>query len=126
MTRVSLKKVAQLLALCSVGISAAAAAAEWPPLPAQGFIKGRAAQQDDVAKGNAVFAAIVNGVVVGKPLPIAIPQYAQLRSSHAPVIVLQAELANGLKVYGVRGLDGKNAVVSESDLELLGTKRPPN
>jgi hypothetical protein len=126
MTKVSLRRVAQMLALSIVGISADAAAAEWPPLPAQGFIKGRAAQKDDVAKGNAVFAAVVNGVVVGKPLPVSIPQYAQLRASHDRVIVVQAELANGFRLYGVRGLDGKNAVVAETDLELLGTKRPSN
>jgi len=125
MTRASIKWVAQLLACVGIVMSTAAAAAEWPPLPTQGFIKGRAAQQDDVVKGNAVFAAVANGVVVGKPIPIAIPQYAQLRAGHDRVIVVQAEVANGLRVYGVRRLDGKSSVVAETDVELLGTTRPP-
>ena len=115
------KKVAWLLVL---GGASAAAAAEWPPLPSSGFVTGRPAQKEDVAKGNAIFSAVVNGVVVGKPLPIKIPQYALLRDGRKPVILVQAEVANGMKVYGVRGLDGKQQVVTESDIELLGTQKP--
>ena len=115
------KKVAWLLVL---GGASAAATAEWPPLPSSGFVTGRPAQKEDVAKGNAVFSAVVNGVVVGKPLPIKIPQYAVLRDGRKAVILVQAEVANGIKVYGVRGLDGKQQVVTESDIELLGTQKP--
>src|SRR6516225_8025134 len=118
----TLKKVAWLLVL---GGASAAAATEWPPLPSSGgFVTGRPAQKEDVAKGNAIFSAVVNGVVVGKPLPIKIPQYALLRDGHKPAILVQAEVANGMKVYGVRGLDGKQQVVTESDIELLGTQKP--
>ena len=117
----TLKKVAWLLVL---GGASAAAAAEWPPLPSSGFVTGRPAQKEDVAKGNAIFSAVVNGVVVGKPLPIKIPQYAVLRDGRKAVILVQAEVANGIKVYGVRGLDGKQQVVTESDIELLGTQKP--
>jgi hypothetical protein len=117
----TLRKVAWLLVL---GGASAAAAAEWPPLPSSGFVTGRPAQKEDVAKGNAIFSAVVNGVVVGKPLPIKIPQYALLRDGHKPAILVQAEVANGMKVYGVRGLDGKQQVVTEKDIELLGTQKP--
>jgi hypothetical protein len=118
-------KIMALVAF-AIGTATMAAATEWPPPPSHGFITGRAAQKDDIAKGNAVFVAIVNGVAVGKPLAIKIPQYALLRDAHQPVILVQAEEANGLRVYGVRGLNGQNSVVTESDVELLGTKRPPN
>ena len=117
---------ARLVAAFAIGTATMAAATEWPPLPSQGFITGRPAQKDDVANGNAVFVAIVNGVAVGKPLAVRIPQYALLHDGHKPVVLVQAEEANGLKVYGVRGLDGRNTVAMESDVELLGTKRPPN
>lgn len=97
---------------------------EWPPLPSQGFITGRPAHQADVISGNAVFVAAIKDVVIGKPLPIPIPQYALMRDTHERVILVQAEAANGMKLFGVRGLDGKEAVVTEADLELLGTQMP--
>jgi hypothetical protein len=120
----TLKKVAWLLVV--LGAASAAAAADWPPLPSSGFVAGRPAQKEDVAKGNAIFSAVVNGVVVGKPIAISIPQYALLRDTRQRVILVQAEVANGITLFGVRGLDGKEAVVRDTDLELLGTQRPPD
>jgi len=120
----SLKKAALLLCL---GAASAAAAANWPPLPTHGFIKGRPAQKEDVARGDAVFVATVNNVVVvSKPLGIAIPQYAMLRDTHQRVILVQAEEANGVTLYGLRRLNGKEIVVKDTDVDLLGTERPPN
>ena len=118
-----LKKAALLLCL---GAASAAAATNWPPLPSHGFIKGRPAQKEDVARGDAVFVAAVNNVVVGKPLNIAIPQYAVLRDTHQHVILVQAEEANGVTLYGLRRLNGKEIVVKNTDVDLLGTERPPN
>ncbi len=120
-----LKKAARLLAFFALGGSAAGASSDWPPLPSRGFVTGRPAQASDVQNGDAVFVAAVKNVVVGKPLPIAIPQYALLRDTNERVILVQAEDANGIKLFGVRGLDGKEAVVKEADLELLGTWKPP-
>jgi len=124
MISASIKGMAGVLGILGVGGTTIAAATEWPPLPASGFISGRAAQQDDIAKGNAVFVAIVNNVRVGKPLAVAIPQYGRLRTTHEPVIVVQAEDTNGMKVYGVRGLDGHAQIVMASDVELLGRRKP--
>jgi hypothetical protein len=118
-----LRKAAVLLCL---GAASAAAAANWPPLPTHGFIKGRPAQNEDVARGDAVFVAAVNNVVVGKPLGIAIPQYAMLRDTHQRVILVQAEEANGVTLYGLRRLNGKEVVVKDTDVDLLGTERPLN
>jgi hypothetical protein len=119
-----LKRVAQVLTLFAIGGATPAASSEWPPLPSKGFVTGRPAQKSDVANGDAVFVAAVKGVVIGKPLPIPVPQYALLHENHERVILVQAEEANGLKLFGVRGLDGKEAVVAETDLELLGTLMP--
>jgi hypothetical protein len=67
---------------------------DWPPLPKQGFINGRAATPADVAAGNAVFSAAVAGGAVGKstPLRIKIPQYAyyKLESDSFSAIPLRA------------------------------------
>ncbi|MDN3517518.1 hypothetical protein QWY84_07855 [Aquisalimonas lutea] len=49
---------------------------QWPPLPEDGFISGRAAEQQDLEAGNAVFVAAVDGVSIGEPIDIIIPQYA--------------------------------------------------
>jgi hypothetical protein len=83
-------------------------------------------KRSTLPNGDAVFVAAVKDVIVGKPLPISIPQYALLRNTHERVILVQAEEANGIKLFGVRGLDGKEAVVQDTDLELLGTERPAN
>lgn len=115
MTGAGFKKVARLLALSTIGGTTAVNSSDWPPLPSKGFIAGRAAQQDDLRKGDAVFVSMVNNVVVGKPLAISIPQYARLRETHEKVIVVQAEEASGIGILGIRGLDGKEAVVTNQN-----------
>jgi hypothetical protein len=103
------------------------APAAWPPLPATGFVVGRAATDKDVADGNAVFALRAYGVPFGKPLDIVIPQYAYLikkGQQPLPVIVVQAEEGKGMKIFGVRDMNGKTATARESELQLLGTHPP--
>ena len=119
-----LMKAAPLLAFFAIEGTTMALSSEWPLLPSQGFISGRPAHKGDVENGNAVFVAAVKDVIIGKPLPISIPQYALLNDNRERVILVQAEEANGMKLFGVRGLDGKEAVVMETDLELLGTQIP--
>jgi hypothetical protein len=119
-----LKRVTRVLALLMIGGTMAGATSDWPPLPSKGFITARPAQKSDVSNGDAVFVAAVGDLVIGKPLPISIPQYALLHGKHERVIVVQAEEANGMKLFGVRGLDGKETVATETDLELLGTQIP--
>lgn len=102
--------------------AAQAADTSWPPLPKTGFISGRAATTTDVDAGNAAFVARVGETVIGKPIAITIPQYAYYveGKEKPPVIVIQAEEAQGHKMIGARYLNGKEAVGLISDFELLG------
>lgn len=113
-------KMAALLSVLVFVTGGSCMASDWPPLPSKGFVTGRAATFADVKNGDAVFVAAVKGIIIGKPLPVQIPQYAILRETAQRVIVIQAEEANGLKMIGVRTVDGKYAVVTDSDLQWLG------
>ena len=98
----------------------------WPALPTTGFISGRPATDKDVSDGNAVFVLRAYGIAFGKPLDVTIPQYYLTKRGQqaVPVIVMQAEQGKGIRIFGLRGLDGKTATARESELRLLGT-RPP-
>ena len=117
--------------LFALGVAAAAAAqtapVNWPPLPTKGFVSGRPATDKDVAAGNAVFVLKAYGTYFGKPMDIAIPQYAYFtkRSEKPePVLVIQAEIGKGIKLFGVREFDGKTATARDYELQLLGTTPP--
>ena len=123
---------ARLVSLLTIlGLSLASAQQSpspgWPPLPTSGFISGRPATDKDIMEGNAVFALRAYGVAFGKPLDVIIPQYAYLTKRGQrpiPVIVVQAELGKGLKIFGVRDLNGKTATARDFELQLLGTHPP--
>ena len=104
-----------------------AAEKEWPPLPDKGFISGRAATVHDIDEGNAIFVAQSAGTPIGKPLQVTIPQYAYWTNesgARLPVIVVQAEKANGANIFGIRDMYGNDYVCTEPELTLLGTTRP--
>ena len=96
----------------------------WPPLPSVGFLSGRPATKADVRDGNAVFVAEREGVPVGEPLAIEIPQYAvhvDVESGvRTPVIVVQAERAGGIGMIGYRTLAKQDGVGTLPEFELLG------
>jgi hypothetical protein len=125
-----MKTLARLLVLAVLAVAATAEllaqAEQWPPLPKQEFITGRAATRADVAAGKAVFVAEVEGVSVGKVIPIAIPQYAYYMEGgkKKPAIVIQAEEARGLRLVGVRLANGKGLILPLHSVQLLG-KTPP-
>jgi hypothetical protein len=112
------------------GIDMATALAQspaWPALPKTGFIAGRPATQKDVAEGNAVFSADKDGKVIGTPLPVKIPQYALWddgKGHKVPVIVVQAESANGFEIFGFRNASGKFFACTRAELTLLGQTHP--
>jgi hypothetical protein len=97
----------------------------WPALPATGFVSGRAATQDDVNAGNAGFA-IGNGA--GSSLAVQIPQYAYFNDSgvKVPVVLIQAEAAQGKQLAAAKKVDGTVVVGFLSDFTLLGTRPPSN
>ena len=81
----------------------------WPPLPAKGFVSGRTATDEDVAAGNAVFVLKAYGTLFRQAdghRHSAIRLFDQGRRKPVPVIVVQAEIGKGIKLFGVRGLDG--------------------
>jgi hypothetical protein len=89
---------------------------------------GAAATLQDIKDGNAVFVASKGDTAVSKPLTITIPQYAYWRDQdgrRTRVIVVQAEEAKGVRIFGVRNANGKDIVCTEAELTLLGTA-PPN
>jgi hypothetical protein len=91
---------------------------EWPPLPRTGYIAGRAATLQDIKDGNAVFVASNGDTVVSKPLTITIPQYAYWRDQggrRTRVIVVQAEEAKGVHIFGVRDANGKDIACTEAE-----------
>jgi hypothetical protein len=98
---------------------------DWPPLPKQGFITGRAAQAADVQNGDAVFVAAVDGQVIGRPMAVRIPQYVAVKGPpRVKGILVQAEAAQGVEMYGILTADGQSLVTLSSEVELLGTRRP--
>ncbi|OWJ65335.1 hypothetical protein BWR60_20255 [Inquilinus limosus] len=109
-----------------LGLSGPAAwADDWPPLPKQGFITGRAAQAADVQNGDAVFVAAVDGHVIGRPMAVQIPQYVTVKGPpRVKGVLVQAEEAQGVAMYGILTADGQSLVTLSSEVELLGTKRP--
>lgn len=101
-----------------------AADPEWPALPVKGFISGRPATEQDVANGNAIFVAKVGNAVIGKPISVTIPQFAYWRDAagkKVPVVIVQAEEASGMRLFGFRDAAGKDHVATEPELDLLGT-----
>ena len=98
---------------------------KWPPLPVGGFLVGRAAVQADVDSGVAIFATGVEESA-GKALEILIPQYGWYidENVRVPVLILQAEEANGNEVIGARQLDGKTVVGLVEEFVLLGAAAP--
>ena len=102
------------------------ARAEDLQLPATGFLTGRAATEKDVEDGNAVFVAKVGDKSIGTPVPIAIPQFAfwSHPDGKTLVVIVQAEEANGMQLFGFRDASGNETVATGPEIELLGTSRP--
>ncbi len=96
----------------------------WPALPTDGFVTGRAAANDEVDSGQAVFS--MDGQ--GRPIAIAIPQYAfwtDEDGNEHPVIVVQAERApTGMEIVGLLMPDGSHTVATMPELKLLGKEKP--
>jgi hypothetical protein len=88
---------------------------------------GAAATLQDIKDCNAVLVASNGDTAVSKPLTITVPQYAYWRDQggrRIRVIVVQAEEAKGVHIFGVRDANGKDIACTEAELTLLGTAPP--
>lgn len=113
-----------------LGFSASTAGAvtdSWPELPRTGFITGRAAEEADIDRGDAVFVSRFGGVLSGKPVGLQIPQFAYLIGPDGvgtPVVVVQVEANEKGTFFGLRDADGNAYVATEHEVELLGSTHP--
>ena len=111
-----------------LSVTSVRAADDWPALPEKAFVANRPATQEDVDAGRAVFALARDGVVIGKPLDITVPQFALMNNepptSPTKVVVVQAEEFEKGKLLGVRDTNGKEYAVQLSDVTLLGQSHP--
>ncbi len=99
---------------------------QWPALPTTEYVAGRAAGHDDVAEGRAVFVAERDGVPIGKPAAVHIPQYAWYRDQgkRVPVIVIQAEEVGPRKIVGAKLVSGGFIAGFIDEFDLLGQEPP--
>jgi hypothetical protein len=118
--------VASLLSILGFASAVAAEPVVWPPLPKDQFIVGRAATEADVEAGRAVFVAAQGGIVIGKPIAMKIPQYAWHKDGKkkTPVVIIQAEEANGQKIVGALQSNGQFLAATLAEFELLGSNTP--
>jgi len=96
---------------------------QWGPIDLKSwrqtpFIEGRAATDQDVEAGRAVFA------VGGEPVELDLPSCAIVREEGVgeptPVILIQAErLEDGTVAIGFRLVDGGMGITTLDDVELL-------
>lgn len=118
--------MAVFLSILGFSGSGAAESVVWPPLPKHEFTVGRAATKADVEAGRAVFVAAKGDVVIGKPIAMEIPQYAWHKEGKkkTPVVIIQAEEANGQKIVGALQSNGQFLAGTLAEFELLG-RNPP-
>ncbi len=118
--------VAVLLSFLGLSGSVSAESVDWPPLPKNEFMVGRAATKADVEAGRAVFVAAQGDALIGKPIAIEIPQYAWHKDGEkrTPVVIIQAEEANGQQIVGAVQGNGKFLAATLAEFELLG-RNPP-
>lgn len=101
----------------------------WEPLPATGFVVGHSATRSDINSGSAIFVLEEDGVPMGHPLQMQIPQYgyhidAQSKK-RTPCIVVQAESFRGVNLVGFREVGThREAVDVDENFQFLGCSEP--
>jgi len=121
-----MKRLLTMLATLFAGTFVQAQAVQWPPLPKTEYVTGRVATKADVESGRAVFVAENNGVLLGKPAGITLPQYAWHRdgTKKVAVIVIQAEDVGPQRILGAKIVAGGHLAGLETEFELLGQEPP--
>lgn len=100
----------------------------WPDLEKFGFVSGRHATEQDIADQKAIFVAKTDDGYIGTPIDIELPQYAiytdEKDGQKYQVIVIQAEKAQGMEIYGAINInDGSGLISIPADFQLLGNKK---
>jgi hypothetical protein len=126
--RITLVLASLVLFALNAPVMADKAPSAWPALPLAGFVRGRVATIDDVRSGAAAFVLAANGKIIGRPLDIAIPQYAFLHdaktNTDTPVIIIQAETNGSIDFVACFGIvDHALKVATLKEYTLLGTDR---
>jgi hypothetical protein len=125
-----MKRILSILAALFAGISLAkeTMSIAWPDLESVSYIRDRAATKEDVEAGRAVFVLSDEGVSIGAPLDIPVPQYSfhvdQESGTRTPCVIIQAEEARGQKFIGCRLLDGSIMAGTFPEFVLLGATPP--
>ena len=104
----------------------------WPQLSQFPSFRHRLATQDDIDAGHAAFLVPGPGgptaPPIGIPLDIEVPQYAYLLTedgAKVPGVLIQAIEVGDMQVGAIMCLvDGKYAVATMNEFELLGTSSP--
>lgn len=101
----------------------------WPDLSTIKFVSERAATEEDINQGAAVFLLQSDGKNIGRPLNIEIPQYAIHTDGEtgekSNVVVIQAEEANGQQVVGAIVIESNDHMAGLlNEFELLGKVQP--
>jgi len=101
----------------------------WPDLSTVKYVSQRSAIESDINDGAAVFILQTDGVPIGTPLDINVPQYAIHTDGDSGektnVVVIQAEEASGLQVFGALIFETNEYLAGLSnEFELLGQSVP--
>lgn len=101
---------------------------KWPDLTDYGFVAHRAATEEDIGSGAAVFMLQSEGVNIGAPIDIEIPQYAMHSNAETGEqtlgVIIQAEEAQGQKVIGFMPFESDTPMAALlHEFELLGTQK---
>ncbi len=101
----------------------------WPDLRTIKYVSGRPATEADINEGSAVFLLQSEGVNIGKPIDISLPQYAYHKDVDTgdvtKVVIIQAETASGNDIYGALDISTNGFLVGTApEFELLGEDVP--
>ena len=101
---------------------------DWPKLDEIAYVSGRVATEEDINSGAAVFLLQSEGISIGSPIDMDIPQYAihiGQDGVRSKVIIIQAESANNQNVIGAISVaDGTFLAALLNEFDFLGTKKP--
>jgi hypothetical protein len=121
-----MKRILAMFVALFAGTYVQAQSVQWPSLPKSEYVAGRVATTADVEAGRAVFVAEKEGIPIGKPAKVTLPQYAWHRdgTKKVAVVVIQAEDVGPQRILGAKKVAGGYLAGLASEFELLGQEPP--